>query len=274
MTLNPTIAVAQIGAEKGNLAKNLESVQHWLREAAEKKIDLVVFPECALSGYMFDSRAACEAAAVSLQGPEVGALLQSCAALGIEAVVGLLEQDGDKLYNTAVVIGPQGIIGAHRKRHLPHLGADRFVDIPDSTALSLFDTKAGRVGVAICYEIRFPEIARGLALAGADILALPTNWPVQSVLLAESFTRVRAAENFVYLLAANRPDAEGDATFLGKSTITSPLGEVLANAETREGLVQITADLNRARDKTITFKAGDFELAPFRDRIAGSYHLD
>ncbi|MCQ4633613.1 carbon-nitrogen hydrolase family protein [Shinella sp. CPCC 100929] len=96
----------------------------------------------------------------------------------MEVVVGFLERVGPKLDNVAAIIGPRGVTGIHRKRHLPFLGADRFV-------VSIFETAVGKVGVAICYEIRFPEVSRTLALAGADFIALPTNWPVQSVLLAD-----------------------------------------------------------------------------------------
>jgi predicted amidohydrolase len=171
------------------------------------------------------------------------------------------------------VIGPSGTIGIHRKRHLPFLGADRFVDEPDTLEPSLFDTRAGRLGVAICYEIRFPEVMRTLALGGADFIALPTNWPVQSVLLATAFTKVRAAENFVYLLVSNRADAEGDADFLGHSQIVDPLGQVIADAGQREGLLSADVDVARARNKTITFKAGEFEVSPWKDRRPATYRL-
>src|SRR5690606_7525583 len=116
-------------------------------------------------------------AAIEADGAEMREIAGLCAEHGLEVIVGLLERSGDKLYNSAAVVGAKGVSGVHRKRHMPFLGADRFVDEPPGTELSLFDTGVGKVGIAICYEIRFPEIMRSLALAGAEFVALPTNWP-------------------------------------------------------------------------------------------------
>ena len=222
---------------------------------------------------MFDDRASAAASAISADGAEIREIAALCGTHDVEVIVGFLEESGDKLYNSAAVIGAAGVIGIHRKKHLPFLGADRFVDEPASTELSLFETRVGKVGIAICYEIRFPEIMRSLALAGADFIALPTNWPVQSALLAEQFTRVRAAENFIYLLVANRADAEGDATFLGQSQIVDPLGAVIGNSGRTEGVLVASVDVERARNKTITIKAGEFELSPWKDRRPDSYRI-
>jgi predicted amidohydrolase len=268
-----TVAVAQVPARIGDVRANLEAMDGFMREAAEKQARLLVLPECYLSGYMFDDRAAAAAAAISADSAEIGEIVALCGKHDVEVIVGFLETDGDKLYNSAAVIGPSGVIGVHRKRHLPFLGADRFVDEPPGTDLSLFETRVGKVGVAICYEIRFPEIMRSLALAGAEFVALPTNWPVQSAILAEQFTRVRAAENFIYLLVANRADAEGDATFLGQSQIIDPLGAVIGNSGRSQGLLVASVDIERARNKTITIKAGEFEVSPFKDRRPATYHI-
>ncbi|KQZ94109.1 hypothetical protein ASD64_04320 [Mesorhizobium sp. Root157] len=273
MTDTVTVAVAQVPAKLGDVRANLDAMDGYLREAAAKRAKLLVLPECYLSGYMFDDRAAAAAAAISADSAEIGEIVAMCAKHGLELIVGFLEVNGDKLYNSAAVVGASGVIGIHRKRHLPFLGADRFVDEPSGTELSLFETCVGKVGVAICYEIRFPEIMRSLALAGADFVALPTNWPVQSAILAEQFTRVRAAENFIYLLVANRADAEGDATFLGQSQIVDPLGAVVGNSGRSEGLLVASVDVARARNKTITIKAGEFEVSPFKDRRPATYRI-
>lgn len=274
MTESTYVAVAQVPAVLGDVAQNLAAMRGWMKQAAEKGAKLLVFPECYLSGYMFETRDDAYASAIEQDGPEIEEMRLLCAEYGMEIVVGFMERVGPKLYNVAAVMGPKGVIGIHRKRHLPFLGGDRFVDEPDGTDVSVFETAVGKVGVAICYEIRFPEISRTLALAGADFIALPTNWPVQSVLLADYFTRVRAAENFVFFLVANRADSEGDADFLGKSQIIDPLGNVMINAGTDEGIVLAAADVGRARNKTIAFKAGEFELSPWKDRRPATYRLD
>ncbi|WP_439619000.1 carbon-nitrogen hydrolase family protein [Shinella sp.] len=274
MTESAYVAVAQVPAVLGDVAHNLAAMGGWMRQAAEKGAKLLVFPECYLSGYMFDTRDGAYACAIEKDGPELGQVRLFCAEHSMEVVVGFLERVGPKLYNVAAVIGPKSVTGIHRKRHLPFLGADRFVDEPEGVDVSVFETAVGKVGVAICYEIRFPEVSRTLALAGADFIALPTNWPIQSVLLADYFTRVRAAENFVFFLVANRADSEGDADFLGKSQIIDPLGNVMINAGTDEGIVFAAADVGRARNKTIAFKAGEFELSPWKDRRPATYRLD
>jgi predicted amidohydrolase len=273
MTSSVKVAVAQVPVVRGDARANLDALEGWMAEAAAKGVKLLVFPECYLTGYMFDDRASALASAIAADGAEIGRITALCAQHDMEVIVGFLETRGDRLHNSAAVIGPAGAIGVHRKRHMPYLGADRFVDEPDGVEPSLFDTRIGRVGVAICYEIRFPEIMRTLALGGADIIALPTNWPVQSALLAASFTKVRAAENFVYLLVANRADAEGKADFLGESQIVDPLGALVRNAERTEGLLAAVVDLDRARDKTIVVTKGEFEVSPWKDRRPATYRL-
>lgn len=268
-----TVAVAQVPAKLGDVRANLDAMAGYMREAASAGAKLLVFPECYLSGYMFNDRASALGAAVGIDGTEMREIAGLCAEHGLEVIVGFLEAGSDKLYNSAAVVGAKGVSGVHRKRHMPFLGADRFVDEPPGTELSLFDTGVGKVGIAICYEIRFPEIMRSLALAGADFIALPTNWPVQSAILAEQFTRVRAAENFIYLLVANRADEEGDATFLGQSQIIDPLGAVIGNCGREQGVFAASVDVVRARNKTIVVKAGEFEVSPFKDRRPATYRM-
>jgi predicted amidohydrolase len=153
------------------------------------------------------------------------------------------------------------------------MGADRFATVSEETAPAVFDTALGRIGIAICYEIRFPEVMRTLALEGAELIALPTNWPVQASILADHFTRVRAAENFVYLLVSNRGDAEHGIDFLGDSQVVDPMGEVLAKAESEQDLLVVDVDLARSREKSITFTAGEFELSPWKDRRPAAYRI-
>jgi 5-aminopentanamidase len=267
------VAVAQMSATLRDVGRNLSEVGAIIRKAAAERVQLIVFPECILNGYMFDSRADLEAHAISADGAEIHQIAAQCAEHSITAIVGFCERNGNKVYNSAAVVGPNGVIGTHRKRHLPFLGADRFTDKPDDIAPPIFETPVGKVGVAICYEIRFPEVFRTLALANADIIALPTNWPEQSVMLATYFTVVRAAENFVYVLVANRPDGEGGTTFLGASQIVDPKGNVLARADKAEGFLTADFDPALAREKRIVFRQGDFEVSPWHDRMPQTYHV-
>lgn len=267
------VAVAQLGSTKADAARNADAVCGMIGKAAADGCALVVFPECCLTGYVFADRDTLEAAALATGGAEITRVLEACKIGAIHAVVGLFERAGDAVYNTALLIGPDGIIGCHRKQHLPFLGGDRFADHPAGIEPSVFSTPIGVIGIAICYEIRFPEIVRTLVLSGAEIVALPTNWPNASHILAEHFAPVRAAENFVYFLAANRNDAEEGTAFLGASQIVDPAGTVLAHAGRETGLFAAEIDLDRSRNKTIVFQSGEFEISPFKDRKPDTYRL-
>ena len=266
-----TVGVGQTKCELGNIGENLQHCINMLDRAAEQGISLVILPECALSGYVFDDLDSARLAAVPLSGPEIAELADHCIRLGVYCVVGFLEDADDLVYNTAVLLGPDGLIGSYRKSHLPYLGADRFVARANAAQPPVFDTGIGRIGLAICYDLRFPEWTRALALAGADIIALPTNWPLESRLLAEYFTVVRAAENRVFLLVANRWDTERGVQFMGQSQIVSPTGEVLAQAATDETLVSAVIDIDVARNKHVVVKAETFELFLFDDRRPDLY---
>jgi predicted amidohydrolase len=194
-----------------------------------------VLPECALSAYAFESADDAFAAADTIPGESSEALSRACAATGCAAVCGLLEREEDRLYNTAVVVGPDGLVGRHRKAHVVRLAADRFVSLGDR--LEVFSAVGVRIGVLICYEVRFPETARVLALRGANILALPTNWPRGAEVNPGIMVPARAAENNLYVLAANRTGSEGSLSFIGRSAIRGPDGSVLAQAGSEEAVL-------------------------------------
>jgi predicted amidohydrolase len=176
------------------------------------------------------------------------------------------------VHNTALVAGPDGLVGVYRKRHLPGMGADRFTDEPTDNELPVFETPIGRVGVMICYEIRFPEVARSMALRGADVIVLPTNWPMESAILADQFTVVRAAENLVHFVVSNRSDEERGMQFLGSSQIIDTTGRVLAHAGREQALVTATVDRDAARQKRIALREG-VQLSPWDDRRPASYSI-
>src|SRR5919202_2858079 len=189
------IAVAQIDPQLGQNERNLETCIGRLEEAAAAGAQLLVLPECAIPGYVFDSLEEALEHAEEVPGPATEALADACRRLGVYTVCGMLERDGDRLRNAAVFVGPDGLIGTYWKSHLPFLGADRFVTPGDE--LAVYDTPLGRIGVEICYDLRFPEVTRTLALRGAEIVAHPTNWPLAARPMAEFVTRARAAENRV-----------------------------------------------------------------------------
>src|SRR5262249_28920204 len=138
---------------------------------------LIVFPECALTGYGFEGRDEALPFAETVPGPATAALAGDCRELGVWAAFGLLERGPNgELLNAWAVVGPDAVLPAYRKVHLPFLGVDRFAT-PADRPFAVHDLGGLRVGVNICYDGSFPESARALMLLGADLVLLPTNWP-------------------------------------------------------------------------------------------------
>jgi predicted amidohydrolase len=260
------VAVAQLYPHLADSEGNLRLCLDALGEAAGQGAALAVLPEAALTGYVYDSAADAHAAALDADGPELAAVAERCSSLRIHAVVGLLQRDGERVRNACVLFGPGGPIATYKKTHLPYLGVDRFVT-PGAEPFDVYETPVGRLGLEICFDLRFPEQTRALALAGADIVCHPTNWPVQAGGLADFMTRARAVENRVFLLTANRVGEEAGARFCGLSQIVSPAGERLAIAGPDEETVLVAdVDLEEARTKTIVAQAGSYEMPLWSQR--------
>lgn len=258
------VAVAQMEPKLAEKERNLDACAARLEEAAAAGAELLVLPECAIPGYMFDSAEEALPFAEEIPGPSAEALERECRRLGMHVVCGLLERDGDALHNAAVLVGPEGLIGTYRKTHLPFLGVDRFAVPGDE--LTVHDTPLGRIGVEICYDLRFPEVTRTLALRGADIVAHPTNFPLAAKVQTEVITLARAAENRIYLLTANRVGKERWGEFCGHSQVVDPYGMRLAEANpTEEVLLVAEIDVEKARDKDYVIP-GEYELYLFGHR--------
>lgn len=266
-----TVAVGQIGAQLADVEANLATCLDAAESAADLGAKLLVLPELALSGYMFESRQEAEDLAIIPEGREMVELQQAAARTGVALVVGLVERDGSALYNAAVLVEPSRRVSGYRKMHLPTLGGDRFLDPGNDSEPVVVETDVGRIGLAICYDLRFPESARSLALAGADLIAQPSNWPPEAWMLADHFAPVRACENRVFVAIANRCDVERGVHFMGRSQIVDPSGQVLVDAGDDENLVTAEIDVDQARDKSIVVKPGEYEVHLFRDRRPDLY---
>ncbi len=264
------VAVVQMNPKLGQNRENMQHVLARFNEATVAGARLIVFPECAISGYGFDSLEAARTAAEPIPGPTTESLSAACAAHTSGGdkpyvVVGLLEAVGEAIYNSAALVGPEGVVGVYRKAHLPLLGVDRFVT-PGDTGFRVWETAIGRVGMAICYDLRFPEAIRVLALNGADIVALPTNWPDGSQNAPQFVTRTRALENRIFLLACNRCGEESGFWFFGHSQITDPSGRVLVEVGAEEAIGFAEIDPMQARAKRIVLRPGAFEMDTVGDR--------
>ena len=261
------VGVAQRGATLGDVAGNAAAARAEIAAAAARGIELLVFPECYLSGYMFATREQAWSAAISASDPVVTELAGACDRHGVHVVIGLLERDGERLYNTALTLGPGGVLGRYRKQHLPFLGADRFVTPGPGDEPRVVATPVGRIGTMICFDLRFPESARELALQGAEIIAVPTNWPASATVIADHLPRARALENLVYVAVADRADEENGTRFLGRSQILGPDAAVLADAGHEPDVtIAVELDLDVARRKDLVVVPGEYELSVFGSR--------
>ena len=261
-----TVAGIQFDPKIGLVHENRVRILSLIDEVAVQGAKLVVFPECALSGYVFDDLDEAREATEQVPGPSTQAIAATCKQLGVYAVVGMLEEMGDAIYNSAVLCGPEGLVGVYRKTHLPFLGVDKMTALgPDS--YRVYETDIGRIGMLICYDLRFPEAARCLALEGADIIALPTNWPQGAEGSPDFVAPTRALENRVFLVAVNRAGEERGARFIGKSQIVDPSGRRLALAQTSgETVITATFDPTLARQKRLVIVPGVFEIDTVGDR--------
>ncbi|MDQ2744071.1 MAG: carbon-nitrogen hydrolase family protein [Chloroflexota bacterium] len=267
------VAVAQFDPHLADRASNLARIEQLIEAAASQSAALVVFPECAMTGYVFNSLDEALAEAESVPGEASDRIAAACAKHRIHAVAGMLERVEDRCYNAALLVGPHGIESVYRKTHILCLGVDRFTT-PGEGPYRVITLPFGRVGVLICYDLRFPEPARALALAGAQAILLPTNWPQSSSIQADVFTRSRAAENRVFVLAADRVGRERGATFLGRSQIVNPAGDVLREASRSDTEMLIAdIDLGEADHKHVIVRAGEHEMDCFTDRHPELYGI-
>jgi len=237
------IGIAQLDCDLGDVDANVRKIASVARRAADAGCGLVVFPEMADTGYNIDVIKRLASACDS--GP-CRVLRGLAANLEINIVCGFSERDGDDVYNSAAVIDTQGKpLGKYRKTHLfSMIGEDRNLSRGDS--LTLVDVGGFKTGVMICYDLRFPEQARALALQGAELIVVIAAWPERRVEHWKLLTAARAVENQVYVAAVNRVGVDGGITFGGCSRVLDPFGAAVAEAD-GESDTLLFAELRRER---------------------------
>jgi len=269
------IAAVQMELELMKVSENLKSILNAVRKAADNEANLIVFPECSLTGYIFSSRDEALPFAETIPGPSTKKLASLCEELKVYVVFGLLERESDKLFNAAAFVGPQGLIAGYRKNHLPFLGIDRFVDRGDKP-FQVHQTPIGNIGLEICYDIIFPESSRVMTLMGADILVLPTNFP-QSGGRGEKLNccvSARAIENRVHVVSADRVGGERGSSFAGLSKIVDASGSILALASAdKEEIIYGEVSLEAARQKHLVFIPGEWGVDHIKDRRPELYGI-
>ena len=238
-----TIALGQMDVKLGDPERNLGVVREMTAEAAKQGADMVVFPELWSTGY--DLENAADYAAPVDEGifAEVAALARQHSIHILGSCLSLLGPG--KFGNTAALFDPQGdILGSYSKAHLFGLmDEDQYLTAGDD--LPVIETRWGKVGLAICYDLRFPEIFRAYALTGAEMVFLPAEWPYPRLKHWQILMRARAIENQMYVVACNRVGVSKDTRFFGHSCVIDPAGETLVEGGEEEALLTATIQMDK-----------------------------
>ncbi len=238
-----SVAAVQFEPRFAEKEHNVAGLLALTEQAARAGARLVVLPEMATTGYCFRSRAEVAPLVEPVpDGPTVAQFAALAARLGIHVVVGMPECEPatGAYYNTAVLVGPKGYIGKYRKTH-SFIDETRWAKEGD-LGIPVFETDLGRLAMLICMDASFFEPARVAAVAGADLIAFPTNW-----LGHRAAWRARARENGVYMVCANRWGLERGTQFCGNSAVIDPAGLTLNLLSTGDGLAMADVDLEVAR---------------------------
>lgn len=234
------IALAQAAPVLGDKGANLAKAERFMQQAAQRGAHAIVFPEMFLTGYMVEERAG--ELAEPLDGPSVRQLAAWAARHGLLAVCGFPERAPDgSVYNAACVIDRDGrVLGSYRKCHM--FGGEEAYFRPGD-ALPVFATSLGTVGVMICYDLEFPEVARCLALQGAVLLLVATANMHPYEDYQRVYVRARAMENGCFVAVANQVGADHRYRYFGESAVAAPSGRVVAVGGGEEALVVGDADM-------------------------------
>jgi predicted amidohydrolase len=259
------IAAAQIACVLGDVAANIRKIAEFALRAKSAGAELIVFPEMVDTGY---SMSTIKAHASRWTDGAVSQVQAIAKELSVAIVSGVSERDGDCIYNSQVFIDSRGaIIGKYRKTHL-FTPIEEHKCFSAGRELASFSFAEFRLGLSICYDLRFPEVYRTLAIDhGANVLIISSAWPFPRVEHFRVLAAARAIENQSYLVAANRVGRDGGTSFCGTSAIIDPYGVAIAAASAdREELV--VADVSEEVLHSVRTR-----MPVFADRRQGLYGL-
>ncbi|UCB51723.1 MAG: acyltransferase [Candidatus Zixiibacteriota bacterium] len=236
------------------LGKKEENVERAISSLRGARADLLVLPELFSTGYLFGSEEETKRSAEFIpDGPTFAKLAHAAAREKVNLVYGIAEKEGEKLFNSSVLVTPKGDFSVYRKLHLFNL--EKLWFSPGDKELEVFDVDGVKVGMMICFDWIFPETARILALNGADIICHPSNLVLPH--LCQKAMITRCVENGTFAITANRTGAEKkeelELSFTGMSQVVDPKGDVLAKAdESSEGVWTVDIEPTMARSKKVT----------------------
>jgi predicted amidohydrolase len=259
------VTSARIAAVAAHFGRDLEfdlaRIGKLIDDARKEDANLLVLPDAALGGYLADLRHPDPDGLPPALEPDDPLLLKVAQMAGDMVVcLGYCEDGGTERYNAAVCLTGDGVLGRHRKVHLP---AGEVTAYAPGEKFDVFDTPVGRIGMLIDYDKTFPEAARTLSLGGAQILACLSAWPTsvtnraprmaqdRQAKLFDLYDQARAAENQVVLASSNQTGSMGGMRFLGQAKVVGPGGDILARTWSKAGLavatVDVAAEIDRAR---------------------------
>jgi predicted amidohydrolase len=253
-----TIAAVQMALQEADIAGNSVRALELLDRAGRAGAGLAVLPEMWWTGFSFRRLPAfADETPASLRA--VGEVARR---YGMAVIGSWPEKEGDRVFNTAYVIGADGEVrGSYRKVHLFRpMKEDLFLSPGNS--LTTVDLDFGKVGIAICYDLRFPDMARKLALAGAEVIAVPSQWPDVRIEHFWMLLRARAIENQLFVVGANRTGWGGKLRFGGYSAVIGPAGETHAEGGGKDGLALAEVDLDAVAEARR-------EMCHLDDRVPG-----
>ncbi|HUK85753.1 MAG TPA: carbon-nitrogen hydrolase family protein [Candidatus Acidoferrum sp.] len=227
------LALAQISSKRENKEANLQKIEDLTFKAKEQGADIIIFPELSLSGYVVRDQV--YELAETIPGPTVEKLEKLAKKTGMHVICGmpeLSEKTQATCFNTAVLVGPQGLVGKYRKMYLPtHSVFEEKRYFRPGYQTAAFQTELGNIGLCICYDIFFPEVLRLTRLKGAQLIVCISASPAVRRSYFETLTCARAIENTAFLAYVNLAGVQDGLQFWGGSRLVSPSGDVLAKAK-------------------------------------------
>jgi len=227
------LALCQINSKRENKVANLQKIEEWTIKAKEQGANLAIFPEMSLTAYVLHDQVYSQAEPIP--GPNVAKVEALCKKTGMHVIFGMPELSNkaqSTVYNTAVFVGPQGLIGKYRKMYLPtHSVFEEKRYFRCGYEPAAFQTDIGDIALTICYDVFFPEVYRLARLKGGQLIVCISASPAVRRSYFEILTRARAIENTCYLAYVNLVGIEEGLQFWGGSHVVSPTGDVLAKAK-------------------------------------------
>lgn len=241
------IACVQMQSALGKKADNLEKMKAKVQEVMEdREVSLIVFPELAVTGYECSEQYS-ELAEMFPEGHSIRAMMETAKKFSVFLAFGFIEKDikdgKEVIYNSVALIGKDGTpLGKYRKSHL--VDGPETATFEKGTEYPVFDTEIGKIGIMICWDTAYPEVARILALKGAEIIVAPAAWEAPYDEDWDIVQCARSFDNVLYVASCNHSGTDRELTFFGKSKIVGPTGRTIVQAGAGEEIIKAEVDLD------------------------------